>query len=52
MPYPRKQAQAIFLDIQRRRGEAAAEAFGRKHRDDLKKSNKRTRAYRGGRRGA
>ena len=46
MPYPRKQAVAILLDKKRREGLAAAEAFGRKHRADLQKSNKKTKTYR------
>ena len=46
MPYSRKQAQAIFLDIQRRQGSVAAKAFGRKHSGDLSKSNGRKRPYR------
>lgn len=37
MPYAnRKQAVAIFLNIKRRQGQKAAEAFGRKHRADFK----------------
>lgn len=35
MPYPQAQARAIFLRIKREKGEGAAKAFGRKHRDDL-----------------
>lgn len=31
MPYPKKQETAIFLDIKRRQGMAAAKAFARKH---------------------
>lgn len=41
MPYSRKQAVAIFLSIKRKKGEGEAEAFGKKHRQDFKKSNKR-----------
>lgn len=40
MPYPRKQAIAIFMDTKRRKGEAAAQAFGRKHRADFKGSGR------------
>lgn len=41
MPYDNpKQATAIFLSIKRKKGEKAAKAFGRKHREDF-----RTRAY-------
>lgn len=40
MPYPRKQAVAILLDIQRRKGKKAAQKFGEKHRSDF-----RTRSY-------
>jgi hypothetical protein len=39
MPYPRKQAVAIFLDIKRRKGKGAARKFGRKHRSDFVKKN-------------
>jgi hypothetical protein len=46
MPYPRKQAQAIFLNIKRRKGEGAAREFGRKHRSDFRKGNRRKRTYR------
>ena len=36
MPYSNpKQATAIFMDIQRKRGMAAAKAFGRKHKADM-----------------
>ena len=45
MPYPRKQAVAIFMDIQRKRGQAAAEAFGRKHRGDMAKSAKSAHSH-------
>lgn len=46
MPYKDpKQATAIFLDIKRREGMAAAKAFGRKHRADFK-GDKRPRPYR------
>lgn len=39
MPYSNpRQPVAIFLSIKRRRGEAAAEAFGRKHRDEFRKA--------------
>lgn len=38
MPYSNpKQAKAIFLNIKRRRGMAAAKAFGRKHAEDMAK---------------
>lgn len=51
MPYSNpKQALAVFLDIQRKRGQAAAEAFGRKHREDMArgaKSAHKQRNYRG-----
>jgi hypothetical protein len=40
MPYPKKQAVAVFMDIKRRQGLEAAKAFGRKHRDDLSKGAK------------
>ena len=47
MPYKDpKQAKAIFLDIKRREGLAAAKAFGRKHREDFKGSVRRNRTYR------
>lgn len=42
MPYSNpKQATAIFLSIKRKKGEAAAEAFGRKHREDFGHARKR-----------
>ena len=43
MPYPggRKQIIAIYLSIKREKGEAAARAFLRKHRDLLKKEAKK-----------
>lgn len=48
MPYKDpKQAIAILLDKKRREGQAAAEAFSRKHRADFKKNNRRTKPYRG-----
>ena len=31
MPWPEKQRRAIFLSIKRKKGEAAARAFMRKH---------------------
>jgi hypothetical protein len=31
MPWPEKQRRAIFLDIKRRKGEAAARRFMREH---------------------
>lgn len=37
MPYDQKQAQAIFLNIKRKKGAKAARAFGKKHRQDLSK---------------
>jgi hypothetical protein len=41
MPYSNpKQALAIFLEIQRRRGQAAAEAFGKKHSADMSRGAK------------
>lgn len=41
MPYSNsKQPVAIFLDIKRRQGLAAAEAFGRKHRAEMAKGAK------------
>lgn len=48
MPYDDpKQAVAIFLDIKRRQGAAAARAFGRKHREDFKgRRRKKPRPYR------
>ena len=47
MPYDNpKQAVAIFLDIKRRQGSAAAKAFGRKHRGDFKARRKKPRPYR------
>lgn len=45
MPYPRKQAVAIFLDLKRRKGAAAADKFGRKHRADFSADNARTKPY-------
>lgn len=41
MPYPRKQAVAIFLDKKRREGLAAAKAFGRQHKSSYKTRSKR-----------
>ena len=39
MPYSNpKQATAIFLDIQRKRGQAAAKAFADRHRGDMKRA--------------
>jgi hypothetical protein len=35
MPYPKKQATAIFLRKKREEGLAAAKAFGAKHSEDL-----------------
>lgn len=48
MPYDPKsgQAQAVFLAIKRRKGEAAAKAFGRKHRGDLAAAAKATKRRR------
>lgn len=43
MPYDKDQAQAIFLNIKRKKGLAAAKKFGRKHSEDL--SGGRSRAY-------
>lgn len=49
MPYDNpKQPVAIFMDLMRRRGEAAARAFASKHRADMskgRKDKKRTRSY-------
>lgn len=46
MPYSDpKQAVAIFLSIKRKRGLAAAKAFGRKHADDFGRKHK-PRPYR------
>lgn len=45
MPYKKDQARAIFLDIQRKKGQEAAKAFGRKHRDDLKGAKSAGRPY-------
>lgn len=43
MPYSNpKQPAAIFLSIKRRKGLAAAKAFGRKHRDELSAGAKAT----------
>lgn len=36
-----KQAAAIFLNLQRRKGLAAAEAFGRKHREEMSQGARR-----------
>lgn len=52
MPYREnpKQATAIFLSIKRRQGLAAAQAFGRKHREDMSRGAKAKsgqRAYKG-----
>lgn len=38
MPYDPKQAKAIFLNIKRKKGLAAAKAFGEKHAADFRKS--------------
>jgi hypothetical protein len=39
MPYENpKQATAIYLDIKRRQGQAAARAFARKHSGDMAKN--------------
>lgn len=39
MPYSNpKQPTAIFLNIKRRKGEAAAKAFARKHREEMSAS--------------
>ena len=47
MPYKDpKQATAVFLNIKRRRGMAAAKAFGRKHREDFKSEGRPNRPYR------
>lgn len=47
MPYDDpKQAVAIFLDIKRRKGAAAAKAFGRKHSEDFKGRRRKPRPYR------
>lgn len=45
MPYPKKQAVAIFLDIRRRQGEAAAKSFAHKHSADMARG-KGERPYR------
>lgn len=49
MPYPKKQATAIFLDLKRRKGDKAAHAFGRKYmtkkrRNEVFKPKNRVRA--------
>lgn len=50
MPYSNpKQPVAIFLDIQRRRGQAAAEAFARKHRNEMSRGAKAAAKDRSGR---
>lgn len=47
MPYDNpKQPIAIFLDIKRRQGLAAAKRFGEKHREEFKKRRKKPRPYR------
>jgi hypothetical protein len=48
MPYDPRQAKAIFLSIKRKKGERAARAFGKKHREDFKAP---ARAYKPRRRG-
>lgn len=46
MPYSNpKQATAVFLNIKRREGLAAAKAFGRKHREDMARGQKARRPY-------
>lgn len=53
MPYDDpKQPVAIFLNLKRRQGMAAARAFGRKHRDEFKKRRRKPRPYRPRRRRA
>lgn len=45
MPYDNpKQATAIFMDIARKRGMAAAKAFGRKHSEDMSRGQKGRKA--------
>ena len=44
MPYKNpKQPIAIFLDLQRRKGDAAAKAFAHKHPREMSKGAKRRR---------
>jgi hypothetical protein len=47
MPYSNpKQPIAIFLDIKRRQGLAAAKAFGAEHREEMKGTAQRRRKSR------
>jgi hypothetical protein len=44
MPYDQKQARAIYLDIRRKHGEAAAHKFGQEHAQYLKGKSKGVKA--------
>lgn len=43
MPWPEKQRRAIFLNIKRKKGEAAARAFMRAHGYGKKRAGETTR---------
>lgn len=48
MPYSNpKQGLAIFLDLQRKKGQAAAEAFAHKHKGDMARGAKAAAKARG-----
>ncbi len=45
MPYDNpKQAKAIFLNIKRKKGLAAAKQFGEKHREDFRYTSRHKRS--------
>lgn len=51
MPYDQAQARAILLNIKRKKGAKAAEAFAHKHKQDLKGSSKKSYTSRKARKG-